>query len=514
MAMVSRRRAATFSLAGASANTLIVTVQAFVLVPLALNKIGAGLYGAWVGSGGILLWLQVLDLGFPNLLIQRVGAAYGRGDARSAGDYFLSGALVIGILSAAIVGVGIGVSHFLPGWLGIEGSDADLLVRAFRLGIWGSALGMVANAFVGLARAVQRTGLVAAGMVAGSLAGFAVTLALLLAGRGLWAFAIGIVIRSALLCVAGLLSAVRGFCGVLGGQGRVRARLVREYLVVSPPSAVGTVGYGALGQGETALVAIFVSTDAALVYSLTRRAADTVNSVVDMIGFSSYGGFSHLVGSEDRERAGSVLRELSSLRLTLAVASGAALLAFNRSLVFLWVGPDYYGGFWLNLLVVFQLAIAGQAFLLNYLYRAAGPVLRGSVALSIESILRYGIATALLVVLGIQWMPAAGIAVGLVFGLLYWRWLAQLLRSSEGNVRINRARLWVSRLLVLSVGVVVGIAVQAASWPALVLMALVGGVIGLLVAWRYDPALSGLGQMAIPRLCGRSRGSETDHDSP
>ncbi len=47
----SRRKATITTLIGGTAGTLIVTVQAAVLIPLYINHIGPRLYGAWLASG-------------------------------------------------------------------------------------------------------------------------------------------------------------------------------------------------------------------------------------------------------------------------------------------------------------------------------------------------------------------------------------------------------------------------------------------------------------------------------
>src|ERR1039457_4824351 len=92
---VSRRGAALVSLAGGSAGTLLVIIQAVVLIPLFLRYVGPRLYGAWLASGDFLVWMQSFDLGLPNLMIQRIALAHGRGDQRSVGEWFGTGTAVL-----------------------------------------------------------------------------------------------------------------------------------------------------------------------------------------------------------------------------------------------------------------------------------------------------------------------------------------------------------------------------------------------------------------------------------
>ena len=74
----SRRRAALSTLFGTGATVAITIAQAFILIPLCLTYLGGGLYGAWLAASELLVWLQLLDLGIPNLMTQRIGASVGQ----------------------------------------------------------------------------------------------------------------------------------------------------------------------------------------------------------------------------------------------------------------------------------------------------------------------------------------------------------------------------------------------------------------------------------------------------
>src|SRR5262249_5169314 len=118
-----RKRAAAATLAATLCNTALVVGQGIVLVPLYVRHVGPALYGAWLASGDMLVWLQALDLGLPNLLIQRIGAASGRGDRESASEYFLAGFSML-VAFAALTGLlGIILSVWAAGSLTGSASD-------------------------------------------------------------------------------------------------------------------------------------------------------------------------------------------------------------------------------------------------------------------------------------------------------------------------------------------------------------------------------------------------------
>src|SRR3989442_13928314 len=130
-------------------------------------------------------------------------------------------------------------------------------------------------------------------------------------------------------------------------------------------------------QSEIGLIAGIVRPEAAVVYALTRRAADVGRAFVDMLGFASYGGFAHVVGSDQKAKILQTRSEILSLHLTLGVAVAAAYVAVNRSLVDAWVGPSHFGGIALTAFMGLQGLVLGHSYLFNLLYRATGRVIEG-----------------------------------------------------------------------------------------------------------------------------------------
>src|SRR4051812_34718252 len=101
LSTISRRNAALATIAAASTNTCIVAAQAILLIPLYLHAVGPRVFGAWLASGDLLVWLQVFDLGLPNVLIQRIGEAACKNDQKSCGRLFATGLFALSLLSVA-----------------------------------------------------------------------------------------------------------------------------------------------------------------------------------------------------------------------------------------------------------------------------------------------------------------------------------------------------------------------------------------------------------------------------
>lgn len=487
---VSRRRATFATLTGSTGNILILSIQAFVLVPLYLSAIGPRLYGAWLGSGDILVWMQVFDLGLPNLMIQRIGAAHGRGDTKAVAEYFATGLLVLAFVALVVVLIILLVSFSLPGWMGLVNDEGRILQSCFIAGAIVSGFSLFLNGVVGFTRGVQNTTFMNITGIVSSLVGFCVSLGFILAGWGLWAIPIGMGARTGISFVGGGIFTARMLRGEMSRFFRVRASLLREFFIISPAATLGSISYAAMNQSETILVAIFIRPELAVIFSLTRKALEIARGLVDMIAFGTYGGFAHLVASNDRHRTLQVHAEINSLQLSLAVVLVSAYMAVNESLLSIWVGSAQYGGALLTILMATQFVLVTGSFLMNYLYRATGSIMRGSMALFAESAIRFPGMIILLLWIGLPGIPIAGMVTSAIFWLLIRRWTLKEVSLFSQPSPVCGPQVWAGRAFIFVIGVLLCIFIRWESWSYVLItssvMAFVGGVVLIFV----DPLLT------------------------
>ena len=368
----SSRRSATIStLLGGTAGTFIVTVQAAILIPLYVSHVGPRLYGAWLGSGDFLVWMQTFDLGLPNLMIQRIATAYGRQDRQSVGEWFGTGTAVLAGVAAIIAAAGLILSVPLPGFFGLAGTEADQLRHCFQLASVAAGANLFNEVVSGFSKAVQNTAFINYTRVAATIAGFAASYWMVLAGFGLWALPLGLTARALFALTGSVVFIRREYWHELKEHFSWSKTIAREFVVISPATTLGNLSYNLMTQSDTAIVGIFLGPESATVYSITRKLTDACKSLIDQIAAASYGGFAHLVSSPERSRSTQVYAEIRSIRFWLALSASAVCMAVNAPLIRLWVGEKLFGGATLTILLALQMVIGGESYLINYLYRAA-----------------------------------------------------------------------------------------------------------------------------------------------
>src|SRR5690606_38957641 len=112
---------------GALALTLI---HGILFVPLYLNFIDAGLYGAWLASGNVLYLAAVAQGGLTYLLAQRTAQHFGERAADALGATIGSGLLILVALSTVVAAIILALIPFIPNWFDVTGNDRSQLVAA------------------------------------------------------------------------------------------------------------------------------------------------------------------------------------------------------------------------------------------------------------------------------------------------------------------------------------------------------------------------------------------------
>jgi O-antigen/teichoic acid export membrane protein len=497
METTRRRRSAHATLLGSGACTVVAAVQTLVLLPLYLSKIGPELYGIWMATGEVFVWLLAFDFGVPNLLIQRTGAFLADGDSRSIGSHFGTSLLVLGGIAAIVFSAVYVFAPTLAGSFGLSVAGAISLADALRVGALAMCLTLVGYGFVGLARGLQDTTSVQAAALAGTVLGFGTTAALLLADFGLLSIAYGLLVRGSLTLAGGIV-------WFFSTQGSVRGTVTVSRGALAdigrhcPPMFAAGMAYALMNNSMVTLAAVMFSPQAAVVLGVTRKIADFARGLLDMVGHAAYGGFSNLFAEGDRERVRSVYRELQSTFFVIAVALLAAYVAANSAIVASWVGAEMYGGFGMTVALAGAVGTGAWSYMQVSLYRSMGHHGRASSALLAECAARIAAMCGLAL-----WLGPVGLAVGaLVTATVSGVWASRMIAIEIKASPDSGLRVWAWRVLPFVVGGAIALSGVRDGWGyALAIAMLVGSasVVALLIA---DPALAHVRTTLRRRLLG------------
>ena len=488
MAQVGRRRSAYATLAGSTAVTLVAALQSLVLLPLYLNAVGPRLYGAWLATGEMTVWMLAFDFGIPNLLVQRTGAFLAEGKMREIGAHLGASLVALGCIALLMYAVIWLVAPAVGPWVGVQGAEAQSLADAMRLCGVAVAATLLGFGVVGLSRGLQDTVMVQGFTLAGVVAGFAVTAALLATGHGLVAIAIGLVLRACVTLLGAVAFLVLRTDREIVSSLRPTRAAMTDIGKHCPPLFAAGIGYALMNNSMVTIAAVTFGPVAAAVLGVTRKVADLVRGVLDMIGHASYGGFAHLFAEGDAPRTRTVYGELESTYFVAALSLLSAYVAANATLVANWVGTVMYGGFALTLALAFAAGTGGWSYMQISLLRSTGRHQAASAALLLECGARLALMFGLARALGPVGLPIGAVVTALASGAWASRWLRKMLECDDQRAR--ELKVWVWRALPLALAVGIGLWGALGGWLVAVVSGFLVCALAITVLFLTDPALA------------------------
>ena len=411
-------------------------VWGIIMVPLYLRFIPIDVYGAWLASGNILAWLSTMDPGLTSVLQQRIAVAYGKHDLQDV-RAVLGGGLLIGavVLLLAII-FGLACAHYLPSWINLSPSvDKLMIVNAFSLAVIGTSLMIFSFAITSINQGLQGSlgsGLISIGINAISLP---VTVVLLYNNFGLFALAYNLIFA--------------GVCSVVFQSVYLMWRVGSEKIGIS--FTLGSVFALAKLLSFTLLARVsgiisnnvdlivvsrFIGPEAITVLALTRKSADFSKELVNQPTSAFLPAVSHLSGAGETDKAREVLMRLVRILLWLLGMIVGGLIAFNDDFVKLWVGPQFFAGNTINLIICGTILFTLASSCLANLCYALGNIKGSSLAGAVQSLLFIP-----LVIYGTKYFGLIGTVIApliAVFAVSAWyfpRSFSSLLKLSQRDIK-------------------------------------------------------------------------------
>ena len=105
-----------------------------VLIPYYLNFISLELYGFWLATSGVIVLLDLLDLGISTVFVERISKFYSKKSLKNLVDYFYSGIFLYFIIALIILLFGLALNPFLSLFFHL-GSNEHIIDNCFKIAV-------------------------------------------------------------------------------------------------------------------------------------------------------------------------------------------------------------------------------------------------------------------------------------------------------------------------------------------------------------------------------------------
>ncbi len=388
-------------------------VSGIFMVPLYLKFLGVDIYGVWLATGNILVWLTAIDPGISTVLQQRIAEAYGKKDFQGLTDYLTAGLVITAVIVIFMILLGFLFARFLPSLLNLPFTiDAALIQKAFIMALIGSTLIVFSCSIIAVNQGLQ--GSLGVGIIDAVVTTLSISLTvfLLYGGFGL----LGITVSQIF----------QGIGLILGNSGYLFWRIQSEKLgysfsfrkVSNVARLIAYTFWGRIGgvvanNMDLIVVSRFLGPETVAMLNLTRKAPDMSRMFIERPAVAFMPAVSHLFGAGEIMKAKPVLlRLLQMIIWSLGLVVGC-YLALNDDFVRLWVGPALFAGQTINLIICITVLTQVIVCSLASLCFALGNIKGNSLISLVQSLLQIP-----LVIFGVKYFGILGAVLAPLIPLL------------------------------------------------------------------------------------------------
>lgn len=358
-----------------------------ILVPMYLNYIPREVYGYWLATGNILMLLTLIDPGFSAVVQQKVSLNYGKNDLDIVGKYASVG-LVFGCFFSFLMLIIGGVVYWnfmkiFPGVQIAELSEIQLAFGYTLLGsvlmliyyIWGAiAIGLLSSKGIGIINTV------------GNFGSLFSIIYMLHAGYGVLALGIAALLRGGLFLFLSI-----GYVLIRFYEEKIsfscNKTLFKEFLTLMGFNFLGKIGVNLINQINSYVSTVCISPIAATTLKFTQTVPEFSKVLAVRVANASTPVIPNLHGANKTEELKHLIKNVLFVVAWILGLIVAGFTSLSGSFITLWVGADYYGGDYVNLLVMFVLILSVFSEVLSQVVFALGDIKRNSMLFFIQGLL-------------------------------------------------------------------------------------------------------------------------------
>lgn len=384
-----------------------------LLVPLYLRFIGVDLYGAWLATTNVLMWMTAIDPGLSAVLQQRTGFAYGSRDKDGLRELLAGGlSLAAGFAVVPLI-LGLVAVNYLSVWLNLPPQiDMSLLTTAFLMAVIGSCFSMFSYSVTAINQGLQSSlGIGSIYVVVHSL-DIIVTVILLYLNFGILAIAFSFIFRGVGLLMGNFAYLVWRLKYEGIGFGLTFKKVPSLFKLLTVTFLARASGVFALNM-DSFIVARYLGVETVPILALTRKSIDLSRAFLERPALAFMPAVSHAIGSGETAKAKQVLLRLIKILLWSLGAAMGGFIVFNDDFVRLWVGAEFFAGHEINAMLCVLLVFTVLSNSLSSLCFALGNIKGNSIALLLQSLLFIA-----LIFLGGKYYGLVGIVIGPIISLI------------------------------------------------------------------------------------------------
>jgi O-antigen/teichoic acid export membrane protein len=397
-------------------------IIAIALVPLYLKYIPSEVYGLWLATGNILIWMTLLDPGLGATMQYKIAFAIGENKKKEIGK-LIGNSFIISFFFLFVLFIAIVILQYnINSWLNMNFIKEDNFMLALALTSFSTVLMVFSFNIQGINFGLQSSLGVGIVFTIMNIVGIGVTIYLLKNGYGLLAFGYAGMIRALIYLIGNLcymLIRIKSDNYKISYDKSGLKELIKLFSI----SFVGKITGTLQGRVFEFLIAKYISYSTVTNFKMTLNAPENSKIILIRPSVSISPVISKLIGSGEVDEIKIKIRQLFLFFIWASMFIFSAFLIFNENFINLWIGKSFFLGKIPNLLICILIIVASLSEILAQIVWSIGEIKKNNIATFFQFVLFLPLAIFSSINYGIIGLLSAAILSYILVTISYFSWL-------------------------------------------------------------------------------------------
>lgn len=309
-----------------------------LLVPYYLKFFSVELYGFWIATSGVIVLLDVLDLGINTLFTERMSRCFSIKNHNGLSEYFSSGVLLFFLFSMIISIVGIFISYFLKSFFELN-EYKKIIEECFRIAVVTASFKSLNSILINFGSSVLKPVGFSIVKIISTLTGIIFVIFFLNLEFGLYSLSFAFLTQQIISLILNAILSLRLNKKITStyffkpNWGLIKNLLIKsKYLFFAKISDLAFRGF------EPVLITNGLGPKVSSIYVLSKKASEMIYHIINIFTNSSFPSLVSLNQENDNEER---LKIFNNSIIFLAALSLSFYIILNNDFLLLWVGAEF-----------------------------------------------------------------------------------------------------------------------------------------------------------------------------
>jgi len=312
-----------------------------VLIPYYLNFISLELYGFWLATSGVIVLLDLLDLGISTVFVERISKFYSKKSHKNLIDYFYSGIFLHFIIALIILLFGLALTPFLSFFFDL-GSNEHIIENCFKIAVLTSSLKLLNSGLSNFGSSVLMPLNYSLTRIVSLILSIILVINLLQLNYGLFSLAYGYLAQQLFSIIFNIIFSLKLIIKINSSfLGNIRYYILKDFILSLKYLFFARSAESLIKNIEPVIIGSTIGAETTAIYVFGKKISDVIYQFVNIFTGASYASLINIFQLNRSELKDIRIENLSNFIFYLAVIFLSFFISLNNDFLHLWVGEDF-----------------------------------------------------------------------------------------------------------------------------------------------------------------------------